>query len=47
MGPRTEWVREARWVRDGNVCTAGGVSAGIDMGLGFIADQFGPRLPKI
>lgn len=46
MGPRTEWVREARWVKDGNVYTAGGVSAGIDMALGFIADQLGPQTAR-
>ncbi|MGN0909652.1 MAG: DJ-1/PfpI family protein [Succinivibrio sp.] len=44
MGPGARWVREARWTRDGNTYTAGGVAAGIDMALGFIKDQFG--LPK-
>src|SRR5262245_40920381 len=33
QGPRVEWVAEARWVEDGNVVTAGGVAAGIDMSL--------------
>lgn len=46
MGPRTEWVREARWVRDGNICTAGGVAADIDMALGFIADQYGTQMAR-
>lgn len=46
MGPRTEWVREARWVRDGNICTAGGVAAGIDMAIGFIADQYGIQMAR-
>lgn len=35
------WVNEARWVRDGNIYTSSGVSAGIDMSLGFIADLLG------
>ena len=35
------WVSEARWVVDSNYYTSSGVSAGIDMALGFVADQFG------
>ena len=46
MGPRTEWVQEARWIRDGNICTAGGVAAGIDMAIGFIADQYGIQMAR-
>jgi transcriptional regulator GlxA family with amidase domain len=34
-------VDEQRFVRDGNVWTAAGVSAGIDLALAFIADQAG------
>lgn len=40
-GPRVDWVPEARWVTDGNVWTASGISAGIDMVYAFIADQYG------
>lgn len=46
-----EWVRQvrrnvkwqpvARWVRDGKFYTSSGVSAGMDMTLGFIADMYG------
>ncbi|KAF7173540.1 hypothetical protein CNMCM5623_005763 [Aspergillus felis] len=35
------WVREARWVADGNVWTSSGVSAGIDMMLAFVRDIHG------
>ena len=35
------WVREARWVRDDHLYTSSGVSAGIDMTLGFIEDLMG------
>ena len=35
------WVRQARWVVDGKFYTSSGVSAGIDMALGFVADFFG------
>lgn len=36
-----KWIKEARWVKDGNIYTSSGVSAGIDMALGFISDNFG------
>jgi putative intracellular protease/amidase len=32
------WVRKARWVVDGKYYTSSGVSAGMDMTLGFISD---------
>jgi putative intracellular protease/amidase len=32
-GPGVNWVAKARWVRDRNVFTSSGVSAGIDMAL--------------
>lgn len=35
------WVKEARWVRDSNIYTSSGVSAGMDMALGFIEDLIG------
>lgn len=34
-------VVEQRFVRDGNIWTATGISAGIDLALAFIADQAG------
>ena len=42
QGPRVEWVRQARWVDDGNVVTSSGVSAGIDMALHLIGRIAGP-----
>lgn len=33
----TDWVPQARWVEDGNVWTASGVAAGIDMALALIS----------
>lgn len=39
--PGVNWIRRARWVRDGNIYTGSGVSAGIDMTLGFIRDVIG------
>lgn len=35
------WVSHARWVVDGKFYTSSGVSAGIDMALGFVADRLG------
>jgi transcriptional regulator GlxA family with amidase domain len=37
QGPGVEWVKQARWVEDGNFWTSSGVSAGIDMALAMIA----------
>jgi len=39
--PNVNWVAEARWVDDGDIVTASGVSAGIDMALYVIARLFG------
>jgi putative intracellular protease/amidase len=35
------WQKKARWVVDGKYYTSSGVSAGMDMALGFIADRDG------
>ncbi len=37
------WIRKARWVVDGKYYTSSGVSAGIDMTLGFVKDRFGEQ----
>jgi transcriptional regulator GlxA family with amidase domain len=42
QGPKVEWVRQARWVDDGNIVTSSGVSAGIDMALHLIGRIAGP-----
>jgi transcriptional regulator GlxA family with amidase domain len=36
-----DWVYRARWICDGKFYTSSGVSAGMDMALGFIADRLG------
>jgi putative intracellular protease/amidase len=41
LAPNVDWVKEARWVRDGKFFTSSGVSAGIDMALAVMADLFG------
>jgi transcriptional regulator GlxA family with amidase domain len=35
------WERKARWIRDDKYYTSSGVSAGIDMALGFVGDRLG------
>lgn len=37
------WVRKARWVVDGKYYTSSGVTAGMDMALGFMADRHGAK----
>ncbi len=41
QGKDVLWVKEARWVRYENIYTSSGVSAGMDMTLGFIEDIMG------
>jgi transcriptional regulator GlxA family with amidase domain len=36
-----QWIRKARWVKDGKFYTSSGLSAGIDMTLGFVGDLHG------
>lgn len=36
QGPRTAWQPRARWVTDGRIWTASGVSAGIDMAVALV-----------
>ncbi len=40
-GEKVLWRGQARWVADGKFYTSSGVSAGMDMALGFVADRFG------
>ncbi len=41
QGPNVDWVKEARWVDDGNIVTSSGVSAGMDMALHVISRLYG------
>lgn len=41
LGPKVKWVSHARWVVDGNIWTASGVSAGIDAVLAWIGSLYG------
>lgn len=46
QGPAVNWVRQARWVVDGNIWTSSGISAGIDLMFAFVADQYGEEVAK-
>lgn len=40
------WQKKARWIVDKNIYTSSGVSAGIDMTLGFVADMNGIEIAE-
>ena len=41
QGENVRWVKKARWVKDEKFYTSAGVSAGMDMTLGFLNDLHG------
>ena len=41
IGPKVNWVKTVRYAVDGNCWTSGGVTAGIDVTLAWIAKIFG------
>ena len=43
---KVNWVKQARWVNDDKFYTSSGVSAGIDMALGFVSDVHGAEAAK-
>jgi len=45
-GEKVNWVRKARWVADNKYYTSSGVSAGMDMTLGFLNDVHGHAFAK-
>jgi putative intracellular protease/amidase len=38
QGEKVNWIRKARWTKDEKFYTSAGVSAGMDMSLGFLKD---------
>ena len=46
IGKNVKWKNKARWVIDGKYYTSSGVSAGIDMSLGFVCDHFGEEIAR-
>ena len=46
QGPKVDWVKEARFVDDGNRVTSSGVSAGTDMSLHVIERLYGKEVAE-
>lgn len=44
--PKVLWQKKARWVVDGKFYTSSGITAGMDMALGFVSDIYGPAEAK-
>jgi transcriptional regulator GlxA family with amidase domain len=45
-GENVKWIRKARWTVDDKFYTSSGVSAGMDMTLGFLQDIHGHEFAK-
>lgn len=41
QGPKVSWIKKARWAVDDKYYTSAGVSAGMDMTIGFLHDLYG------
>ncbi len=46
QGNNVNWIKKARWVVDDKYYTSAGVSAGMDMTLGFLADIHGVEFAR-
>ena len=46
QSPKVKWDKRARWKIDGKYYTSSGVSAGMDMALGFLADRYGVEFAR-
>ena len=47
QSPHVTWIPEARWVEDGNIITAGGVAAGMDMALHLVERLAGADMANL
>lgn len=46
QGEKVNWIRKARWTKDEKFYTSAGVSAGMDMTLGFLGDIHGTEFAR-
>jgi putative intracellular protease/amidase len=46
QGAEVNWIKKARWTKDGKFYTSAGVSAGMDMALGFLQDMHGVEFAR-
>ncbi len=47
QGPNVNWIKRARWTVDDKFYTSSGVSAGMDMTIGFLQDQHGIEFARM
>ena len=45
-GDKVNWIKKSRWVVDDKYYTSSGVSAGMDMTLGFLSDMHGKEFAE-
>lgn len=45
--PNVKWTKEKRWIVDGNIWTAGGAIAGMDMMAHWVIQNYGMELAKV
>ena len=43
---KVKWIKKARWIVDGKYYTSSGITAGIDMSLGFVSDTISRDVAK-
>jgi putative intracellular protease/amidase len=46
QGEKVNWIKKARWVVDDKYYTSSGVSAGMDMTIGFLSDMHGVEFAR-
>ncbi len=46
ISDKVKWIRKSRWIVDDKFYTSSGVSAGMDMALGFVSDVFGTKVAE-
>lgn len=46
QGEKVNWIKKARWTKDEKFYTSAGVSAGMDMSLGFLSDIHGVEFAR-
>ncbi|CAG9998781.1 unnamed protein product [Clonostachys byssicola] len=45
--PAVNWTKETKWVVDGNIWTAAGAVAGMDMVTHWLKEQYGPEVHRL
>ncbi|KAM3078273.1 hypothetical protein ACMFMG_002432 [Clarireedia jacksonii] len=46
INPKVKWTKEKQWIVDGNIWTAGGACAGMDMMAHWVMENYAPDLVK-